>query len=279
MRILAVSDVHVDFAPNRDWVDQVSNVDHRRDALLVAGDVTDNCDLLERTLETLRRKFAHVFFVPGNHELWDRQRAYHDAIAKFEHILERCAALDVCTEPRVLDGVRVVPLFSWYARPEESPDSLFREKASEDRSRVAWADDYFVRWPAFGEDGGPAAHFLARNETRVQQHIDDIPTVSFSHFLPRSDLMMRTPMEIEREGPAIPDLNPHFNFSRVAGTYGLDRQIRQLRPVVHVYGHQHRNRWREIDGIVYVSHCLGYPAERRRASWTAAPGPRVVWET
>jgi len=278
MRILALSDVHVDFAQNRDWLTRISNVDHLQDVLLLAGDVTDKLDLLERTLEGLRRKFARLFFVPGNHELWDRERAYSDAIAKFERILERCAALDVCTEPRVLDGVRIVPLFSWYARPEESPDSLFLEKASEDASRTAWADDYFVRWPEFGNGGGAAAHFLARNEMRLQ-HDDDLPTVSFSHFLPRRDLMMRTAAEIEREGPGIPDPNPHFNFSRVAGTYSLDRQIRRLRPAVHVYGHQHRNRWREIDGVLYVSHCLGYPAERQRAPSAGVRGPRVVWET
>jgi len=278
MRILAISDLHVDYRENRDWLAQISNADHRQDVLVLAGDLTDKRDLLERTLESLRPKFAQLFFVPGNHELWDRERAYRDAIAKFEHILERCAALDVCTEPRVVDGVRIVPLFSWYARPEEGPDSLFREKAREDPARTAWADDYFVRWPTFDIKGGPAAHFLARNETRLAYN-EGQPTVSFSHFLPRSDLMMRTAAETEREGPAIPDANPHFNFSRVAGTAALDRQIRRLRPAVHVYGHQHRNRWREVDGVRYVSHCLGYPGERQRAGLAAIRGPCVVWET
>lgn len=278
MRILAISDLHADFRENREWLAQISDADHRQDVLLLAGDVTDKQDLLERTLESLRRKFAQLFFVPGNHELWDRERAYADAIAKFEHILERCAALDVCTEPRVVDGIRIVPLFSWYARPEESADSLFRDKASEDQSRTSWADDYFVRWPTFGADGGPAAHFLARNESRLA-YDDERPTISFSHFLPRGDLMLRTAAEIERDGRAIPDAHPYFNFSRVAGTAGLDRQIRRLRPVVHVYGHQHRNRWREVDGVRYVSHCLGYPGERERAALAAVRAPRVVWET
>lgn len=278
MRVLALSDIHVDYEQNRDWLARISNVDHLQDVLLLAGDVTDKLDLLERTLENLRRKFAQLFFVPGNHELWDRERKFGDAIAKFERILERCAALDVHTEPRVIDGVRIVPLFSWYARPEDGLDSLFLEKASEDMSLTAWADDYFVRWPQFATGGSAAAHFLARNETRLQRN-DDLPTVSFSHFLPRRDLMMRATAEIEREGPGIPDPNPHFNFSRVAGTQGLDRQIRRLRPAVHVYGHQHRNRWREVDGILYVSHCLGYPTEGRRTPSADVGGPRVVWET
>jgi predicted phosphodiesterase len=277
MRVLALSDLHVDHARNRGWLEHVSNVEHQQDVLLLAGDVCDNMDLLERTLELLRRKFAQLFFVPGNHELWDRTHAYRDAIDKFERILERCAALGVRTEPGVCDGVRIVPLFSWYVRPEEGPDSLFAEKSSEDASQVAWADDYFVRRPESWQNGGAAEYFLSRNETRLQFE-DDLPTVSFSHFLPRRDLMIRTSAETERDGPGMPDANPFFNFSRVAGTHALDRQIRRLRPAVHVYGHQHRNRWRQVEGILYVSHCLGYPAERQRIPASAILGPRVVWE-
>jgi len=277
MRILALSDVHVDYEENRKLLARISSADHQRDVLLLAGDVTDNLDLLERTLEALRRKFGRLFFVPGNHELWDRKRKYRDAIATFEHILERCVDLGVDTEPRLVGGVRIVPLFSWYTRPEDGSDSLFMDKASEDLSRTAWADDHFVRWPDFENGGGAATHFLDRNETRLRTD-DDIPAISFSHFLPRRDLMRRTAAEVEVEGPGIPDSHPYFNFSRVAGTDGLERQIRKLRPAVHVYGHQHRNRWREIDGILYVSNCLGYPREGLHSVSITVGGPRVVWD-
>jgi len=277
MRVLALSDVHADFEPNRRWLTQISDVDHQEDVLLLAGDVTDKLDLLEQTLGSLRRKFAQLFFVPGNHELWDRETLYADAITKFEVILARCANLDIRTEPRTIGHVRIVPLFSWYTRPEEGADSLYVEKKSEDITLTGWADDYLVRWPDFPHVGGAAAHFLARNEAHLQP-IDDIPTISFSHFVPRRDLLMRTATEIQSQGAGTPDPNPHFNFSRVAGTNALERQIRVLRSAVHVYGHQHRNRWREIDGIVYASHCLGYPAERKRMPSAAIDGPLVVWE-
>jgi len=60
------------------------------------------------------------------------------------------------------------------------------------------------------------------------------------------------------------DRSPEFNFSRVAGSELIEKQIRQVGSKLHVYGHQHINRDREIDGIRYAAHCLGYPNERKR---------------
>jgi hypothetical protein len=48
---------------------------------------------------------------------------------------------------------------------------------------------------------------------------------------------------------------------------------------VHAYGHQHRNRAVEIEGVLYISHCLGYPYERNSGRiGYFEPGPRVIWE-
>ena len=99
--------------------------------------------------------------------------------------------------------------------------------------------------------------------------------MSYSHFLPRRDLMLRTPEDRIAYGAGQPDRYPAFNFSRVAGSFGIDRQVRALGAQVHVYGHQHRNRDRVVDGVRYVSHCLGYPGEGAAQD---AARPRLVWE-
>jgi 3',5'-cyclic AMP phosphodiesterase CpdA len=41
--------------------------------LIVSGDVSDELPSLEEALSTLAGKFAHLFYVPGNHELWCRE--------------------------------------------------------------------------------------------------------------------------------------------------------------------------------------------------------------
>lgn len=76
MRVFALSDVHLDFAVNAEWIAALSDWDYRDDILILAGDVTDRLPLLGWCLSILRRRFRNVLFVPGNHELWEIGRAH-----------------------------------------------------------------------------------------------------------------------------------------------------------------------------------------------------------
>jgi len=278
VRVFAWSDLHADFALNRGAIANAAQRDHHGDALLVAGDVSDKLDTLARTLSLLRERFAEVFFVPGNHEAWLRGGEFADSPAKFAAVRDLCAGLGVRTQPARLGGadppsaVWIVPLLSWYLRPEHGEDSLYVAKATEDTSQSMWSDDLFVRWPDGG--GSAAERQLRENEAHLARSYD-APVVSFSHFLPRRDLMFSTPQERLARGAGQPDRSPAFNFSRVAGSSGIERQLRALGARVHVYGHQHRNRDRMVEGVRYVSHCLGYPGEGAAKD---ASHPKLVWE-
>jgi len=274
VRILAWSDLHVDYPDNRALVAELRG--EPGDVLLVAGDVSDRLDRLKAVLGELRERFEAVLFVPGNHDLWVRRTHHEDSLAKLEAVLDCCAELDVHTTPaRFGEGalaVWVVPLFGWYRRPEEGADSLFLPKAGEDPTLRMWSDNVFIKWPTRA-GASLADHLLARNEPWLARDFD-APVVSFSHFLPRQDLLFSTPREREALNLELEDRYPAFNFSRVAGTSRLEAQLRRLGSVVHVHGHQHRDRYRIIDGVLYVSHCLGYPHEPGRGE---GKPPRVVW--
>jgi predicted MPP superfamily phosphohydrolase len=75
MRIFAISDLHADFRENRRLLERIPAGEHRGDALIVAGDIADNLSIVTDVLGELRQRFAEVFFVPGNHELWVRGEA------------------------------------------------------------------------------------------------------------------------------------------------------------------------------------------------------------
>ena len=45
---------------------------YQSDALIVAGDVANDIAKVEQTLRLLKTRFAQVFYVPGNHDLWTR---------------------------------------------------------------------------------------------------------------------------------------------------------------------------------------------------------------
>lgn len=285
MRVFALSDLHVDYAENMRRFEALSDRDFCEDALILAGDVSDNLETLERALGEVRRKFASVFFVPGNHELWVRGNEEGNSIQKFHKILALCASLDIRTHPTRIPAALhepsawIVPLFSWYVKPEEGDATLFVEKPSGDAGLAMWADNYLTKWNGLAPGRRVADFFMDMNREHVEREYD-APVVSFSHFLPRRELMFRDGHPPVMQGPnAVRGRGAQFNFSRVAGSARLEGQVRALGSRVHVYGHQHRNRNVVINGVRYVSNCLGYPHERQRGEMGESPGLSVIWDT
>jgi len=280
MRIFALSDLHVDYPENLAWVEALSRSDFTGDVLLVAGDISHEEPLLFRVLEALRARFRSVFFVPGNHDVWLRGTEYVDSLVKFYALMERCRALGLETTAQraAANGPWLVPLHAWYVQPHEGAGSLYVEKQGEDPRLGMWADKRAVRWPHFEGHATPASFFLSLNDCCVPDG-RHVPVITLSHFLPRPELMFWTEKEFAATGRAPVDPQPRFNFSRVAGCRELDDQIRAVGACLHVYGHQHRNRDRVIDGVRYVSHCLGYPREREQGRVRGVEdGPLMIWE-
>lgn len=61
-------------------------------------------------------RFEHVFYVPGNHDVWCRfeEDRNLDSLSKLDKLLNACKELGVQTSPMVRDGLGIIPLFSWY---------------------------------------------------------------------------------------------------------------------------------------------------------------------
>jgi len=236
MRLFATSDLHTDYKENFRWLQEISDSDYVNDALIVAGDISDRPEIIRDTLQLLRSKFRHLLFTPGNHELWVRGVEY-DSIEKLQRVLQLCANLNVITSPVRFDDFWVVPLFSWY-------DGVFES------ARLGWADFHFCKWPS---DATPLSdYFLRLNEPHLKTY--DAPVITFSHFLPREDLL--PPKEYLRIDW----------LGSVSVCAALDNQIRQLGSTLHVCGHTHTRVDREIDGVRYVQNAVRYPKERNAES-------------
>ncbi|XP_068710227.1 acyl-carrier-protein phosphodiesterase PptH-like [Montipora foliosa] len=301
-RIFAISDIHVDVQENLCLVESWSASDYKNDVLIVAGDVTDNTSLLKTVLKSLAEKFCKVCYVPGNHELWIRQpegvSSYDDSIAKFHAIRALCDSIGVHTRPIKVQccnhkAAWIVPIFSWYAKPEDDMEnSLYvaRDTENAELSNKIWMDNHLCVWPALEET---VAQYFANLNDEFLYRTYDAPVISFSHFLPREELIPASEQDIQRleqerrrlhlpvlDNPKAQGSHIQFNFTRFAGCKSIERQIRRLRSTVHVYGHQHRNRDRVIDDVRYVSFCLGYPKERSKGLiWGFSEGftPRQIW--
>lgn len=276
-QVWAVSDVHIDYQENFNLLVDFARRGHRLDALIIAGDITDRLERLQQLFEAVVPCFHRVLFVPGNHELWIRRSDFTDSLQKFQAILELCHRCGVNTAPVKIGMHRqvwLVPLYSWYD-DKQHEHTLFIEKKAEDRTDQMWGDFYHTRWPDT-LDVPLAEYFAGLNEPQLAREYD-APVISFSHFLPRQELVFNRHYAPE-ELVALFDPFPEFNFTRVAGSTRILCQIERLGSQVHVYGHQHRNRVRRLDEVTYVSHCMGYPKERMLGHLSPdAMTPRCIW--
>ena len=160
---------------------------HSDALLIVAGDVCDSLHGLAEILVLLQSKYGCVAFVPGNHDLWVKSHAAKregllDSLSKLLAILELCDRLGVATGPALLDGVVVVPLFSWYilGANGSAPRSLYMPKPGEDAqlTNEAWSDHYCCHWPKAGSAEARARCFVPVPPYRQAQMLIGCPTQS-----------------------------------------------------------------------------------------------------
>lgn len=239
MRVFAVSDIHVDYAENLDWILSLDSEEYASDILILAGDVTDKMPLLEQVFVSLAKSFRAVLFVPGNHELWVQEADFDCSLDKFAAITALCESCGVHADVLELDEISFVPLFSWYDFSFGEPDRHLRR---------AWRDFRACSWPDhLTESGAITEYFLELNIPKLTTTNETV--ISFSHFLPRIDVMPAGIPEKRR------------NVYPVLGSEALGLQVRQLKPTIHVYGHSHVNQAIELDDIHYVNNAFAYPRE------------------
>lgn len=246
MRVFGISDLHADYAENRQWIENLPRDRYAADVLLVAGDISDDLALLQEVLATLRERFARVLFVVGNHDLWVRRGDYDCSLAKKAAVYAVCAELEVDTECFTLHNVDFVPLESWYDFSFGEPD--------ENLSR-AWRDFRACQWPqSLGSTQAVSSHFLARNESALAMERSGRLLISCSHFLPSLELMPSWIPESRRR------------VYPVLGSNALGEQIRRLQSDIHLYGHSHVNQALQLGATYYVNNAFATPKEHRIAA-------------
>ncbi|MEX0619105.1 MAG: metallophosphoesterase [Pseudohongiellaceae bacterium] len=238
MKVFALSDLHLDYEENLLWLNQIPNRDFQSDVLILAGDITSDLNLLAAAFAILAARFRKVLFVPGNHEFWLHNGDFTNSLEKFNAIMALCRDTGICDTVYRSEEVTFVPLLGWYDYSFAKPDNYLRR---------AWRDYRACAWPPGFDDCELTRYFLDKNEEKLNAHGDTL--ISFSHFLPRIDLMPdRIPPSKRRVYP-------------VLGCQGLGRQVETLKSDIHVYGHSHVNRHIQLDGTLFINNAFGYPSE------------------
>ncbi|KAF8036022.1 hypothetical protein BT93_C1903 [Corymbia citriodora subsp. variegata] len=116
LRVFVLSDLHTDYSENMMWVECLSTAKHKRDVLLVAGDVAETYNNFVLTMSLLKERFKHVFYVPGNHDLWCRR----------ESDVSACKDYHACKWPEELSN-RDTSLASYFDAMNENNMDLIED--------------------------------------------------------------------------------------------------------------------------------------------------------
>ncbi|XP_073001687.1 uncharacterized protein [Typha latifolia] len=265
-RVFVVSDLHTDYPENMAWVRRLSPVWYKNDVLIVAGDVAETYNNFVLTMSELKGRFGSVFYVPGNHDLWCRREEGKflqlNSLEKLTALLDACSDLGVETRPAVLDGLGIIPLYSWYHQSFDKEKDITSVRIPS--LDMACKDFHACKWPAHlsNDDVALALYFDMMNEryhnatNEVQRASNEI--ITFSHFVPRQELCPEKRMLFY---PKLP---------KIIGSDFLEVRLRSIhkssgsRSACHVFGHTHFCWDAVIDGIRYVQAPLAYPRERKR---------------
>jgi len=257
VKLLAISDLHVGFPENMKALADLP--DRPEDWLILCGDIADTPRQLVTALETLRRKFAQLIWVPGNHELWSHpSRATRRGVSRYEGLVELCRAMDVLTpeDPFPIwtgeGGPHLLaPLFLLYDysfRPDEVPANQAVGWAIE--SGVLCADEKLLDPDPYPSRADWCHARCRYSEERLEQALEehDLPLILIAHFPLREELAIL---------PRIP------RFKVWCGTRRTEDWHRRFRAKVVVSGHLHIPCTRYVDDVRFEEVSLGYPPQWR----------------
>ncbi|MCA9667068.1 MAG: metallophosphoesterase [Myxococcales bacterium] len=259
-RLLAISDLHLRHRPNLAGLAELAH--HEDDWLIIAGDVGDKLDDLAAALDALRPRFARLFWVPGNHDLWsdvDADGAGIRGVDKYERQVAMCRERGVLTpedpyvewpgaRPPGAERVLVAPLFLLY-------DYSFHPDEIADEDAVGWsaetgvvcADEMYLRPdPHPSRQAWCAARCQYTERRLAEVQAEGTQLVLINHWPLLQELAWL---------PRIPRFMVWCGTRRSAGWHT------RFRACNVVYGHLHIRRSFERDGVRFDEVSLGYPKQ------------------
>lgn len=288
MRIASVSDLHTDYAENRDAVVKLAIAihEHEADVVIVAGDVSHKNDRISRLLAAMKEAAPIVAFVPGNHDLWfdvpfapaRRELNTWDRYRRELFELSSAAGAHYLpAAPLFLGDTAIVGSCGWYDYSMMTPS--IRENiddevlASKQYGGIMWSDARFV---AFRDEGGELMDdtSVARQMERellaqiaaaeVHPGVENIIVVT--HHQPFYEVVKHTGQM------------PWEFFNAFMGSTGLGEVIKSSDKVrCAIYGHTHMVGDFDVDGLRVYGTPLGYPRERKGIEIGDVPKTRIGW--
>jgi 3',5'-cyclic AMP phosphodiesterase CpdA len=281
IRLAITSDLHVDHHLDAVPLLAAAIADISPDVLVVAGDLTANDSLLEKTLTMLRPFAQQAVFVPGNHDLWcrpddpDSRRRYEELVPERVKAAGFVALGQAGVAPPRFFGHRFVGVTGWFdysLRNRDLDETFTPDRYREGRfGALQWSDKIYVRWP--GEHGLLADEQICDEQVRSLEtqlaQVGDEPTVAVTHHLPFAEM-------VTSKGILPWDfLNGFMGSARLGDAM---RRTPGVKLAISGHTHFHKDVTIACGGdrtIRALTSPLGYPREYKREGFTLAERVRA----
>ena len=188
----AISDLHTGHVGNKP-VAETLHPSSPEDWLIVAGDVAERTDEIRWTLDLLRRRFAKVIWVPGNHELWTTTRDPMQIFgrARYDYLVNMCDEMGVVTPEHPFPvwterggPATIVPMFLLYDYSflPEGAGSKAEGMAIAREHNVVATDEFLLSPEPYPTREAWCRDRLAGTRKRLEELDWMTPTVLVNHF-------------------------------------------------------------------------------------------------
>ncbi len=288
MLIATLSDIHIDFAQNREMLVKAATAiwERKPDLLIVAGDISHRNEHIQKALRALKEIAPKVAYIPGNHDLWyevpwaparDDLNTWDRYRTELRELAEAEGAHYLPAAPLYLGAVAIAGTCGWYDyscvlpefRDQIGPEAL----QSKSWEGAMWSD---VRFIAFRDAQGALMsdpQVAQQMESELASQIDEADArsdvdhiVAVTHHLPFSQVVRRS------------HSMPWEFFNAFMGSNGLGAAIQRSSKVhTAVYGHTHFYGRETIDGVEVFGAPMGYPKERKNQTEAQVLQTRIGW--
>jgi predicted phosphodiesterase len=261
MSLYAIGDLHLAYKSNREALAELNP--HPDDGLVLCGDVGETAEHLRLAFSRATRDFKHVFWVPGNHELYTLPSSEAAGGAKGQAKYEEC--VDIAREYGVLTPEDPYMLWNGNGGPciialtfalydySFRPENVSREGALEwAREEGVCATDEVLLFPhPYPTRDAWCEALVTKTEERLAGAASaGLPLVIVNHWPLRQQLVYI---------PRVP------RFSLWCGTKKTEDWHRRFNAKVVVTGHLHVRRTDWVDGVRFEECSLGYPTQWQEA--------------
>lgn len=254
MKLFAIADLHLARPENRQAL--IDLPPHPEDWLIVVGDVCENIDLFEKAMALLTKKFAKLFWTPGNHDLWtiSQQPEAARGLFRYNELVAICRRYGIHTPedayvrwPLSPEPLFIAPIFTLYDYSFRPPHVTLETAVSwAEETNVVCNDEFLLHPDPFPSRQEWCASRCRHTETRLAETAQHGSLILASHFPLRYDLV---------HIPRIP------RFSLWCGTKQTEDWHSRFPVTAVVYGHLHMRGTHLRDGIPHTEVSFGYPGQ------------------